>query len=183
MAALRKATVAPADDAVLVERLRRSDTEAFRELYRRHARYVAGVVYRLLGRDDELDDIVQETFLTAIDDIHALRDPQKVRSWLTAIAIRRTKRYLIRHRRTAKLDSVWSTEIHRQGNAERSGQLDELYDALNRLPPKLRVPLMLSRAEGFTLAEVAEACGKSVATIKRRIVAAESRLRRLLHAK
>ena len=49
----------PADDEALVAALRAGDRHAFRRFYHRHSRYVAGTVYRLLGNDHELDDIVQ----------------------------------------------------------------------------------------------------------------------------
>src|ERR1017187_10191248 len=59
----------PIDDLDLVERLRRHDADAYRLLYARHARYLAGVVYRLLGGDHELEDVVQECFVDAVEGI------------------------------------------------------------------------------------------------------------------
>ena len=55
----------PCDESALLERLRADDETAFTELYLRYARYVAGVVFSLLGDDGELDDVVQETFVDA----------------------------------------------------------------------------------------------------------------------
>ena len=49
----------------------------FEALYAKHARYIAGVVHRLMGHDGELDDIVQETFVDAIDGLSRLRDPRR----------------------------------------------------------------------------------------------------------
>ena len=65
------------DDARLVLRARdpRGGQAAFRELYRRHARYVASVAYRMLGADAEVDDVVQDTFTVAAHNLEQLRDP------------------------------------------------------------------------------------------------------------
>ncbi|HEY8430134.1 MAG TPA: sigma factor, partial [Sandaracinaceae bacterium] len=59
----------PEPDEVLVERARAGDERAFAKLYRRHAPYVAGVVYRLMGDELELDEIVQDTFVELRDQL------------------------------------------------------------------------------------------------------------------
>src|SRR5436190_514218 len=58
--------------------------------------------------------------------------------------------------------------------------VDELYDALDRLPPDLRVPWVLARIEQSTLPEVARICEISLATVKRRIADADARIERRL---
>ncbi|MDD5307511.1 MAG: RNA polymerase sigma factor [Deltaproteobacteria bacterium] len=183
MTAITKPEAVPSDDADLVERLRRGDRGAFQSLYMRHAAFVAGVVQRLLGSEGNLDDVMQETFLDVLDDIGTLRDPVKVRSWITAIAVRRATRCLVRQRRRGRLDRKWLAEASQaSGSAGTHPRLESVYEALDRLPARLRVPLVLSRVEGMTLEETAQTCGKSVATVKRRIAAAEVRVRRLLDA-
>ncbi len=63
------------DDVTLVERAMRGDDQAFAAIYRRHARYVAGVAYRILGADSEVDDVVQETFVDAAKGLRRIEDP------------------------------------------------------------------------------------------------------------
>ena len=60
MSAAPRLTQVPDDDAALVARAAAGDDRAFGLLYRRHARYVAGVVFRLLGDESELDDVVRQ---------------------------------------------------------------------------------------------------------------------------
>ncbi|MDP9148567.1 MAG: RNA polymerase sigma factor [Myxococcota bacterium] len=170
------------DDLELVDRLRRRDPDAYRLLYTRHARYVAGVVFRLLGGDHDLDDIVQDSFVDAVEGIAGLEDGARLRSWLVTIAIRKVNRVLAaRHRRKrlvaglALLAPSWFSPT-----GERS--VLELQRALDRLPPKLRVPWILGRVEDLELVEVARACSTSIATTKRRIAAADQRLRRWFDA-
>jgi RNA polymerase sigma-70 factor (ECF subfamily) len=58
--------------------------------------------------------------------------------------------------------------------------VDELYDALYRLPDQLRIPWVLARVEQQPLKDVADACAVSLATVKRRILEADERLERKL---
>jgi len=67
-------------------------------LFRRYAPYVAAVAHRLLGRDDDVDDTVQEVFLVAVRGIHAVRDPAAVKAWLARIAVRVARRKLQKRR-------------------------------------------------------------------------------------
>lgn len=175
-----KAVPAPLEDRELVERIQAGDEQAFKALYMRYARYVAGVVYRLLGVDEALDDMVQETFIDAADGIRKLREPEKVRSWLATIAVRHVKRYLAKKiRRRQAREEIKQAEPKNDDPRDRE-TIRGLYRALDALPAKQRIPWILHRVEGHTLPEVAGLCGISLATVKRRITSAEERLQRRL---
>lgn len=154
------------------------DVEA---LYAKHARYVAGVVHRILGgRDAEVDDIVQETFLDAFEGIGRIEDPQAARAWLVTVAVRRTRRFLARRRRRA-LFAFWAKDFAPRASDPLDRQpVDDLYDALERIPSDVRIPWVLHRIEQLSLPETALACEVSLATVKRRIADAEARLERRL---
>src|SRR5262249_1334558 len=77
------------DDATLIAQATGGSERAFAALYHRHARYVAGVAYRLLGHDAELDDVVQEAFSDAARALGSLKDAAGLRKWLASIAVRR----------------------------------------------------------------------------------------------
>src|SRR5258708_2484860 len=66
--------------------------------FRRYSRYVAAVALRLLGRDDEVDDVVQEVFLAALRGMRRLREPEAVRGWLATVTVRIAGRRLRRRR-------------------------------------------------------------------------------------
>jgi RNA polymerase sigma-70 factor (ECF subfamily) len=152
----------------------------FEALYAKHSRYVAGVVHRIMGSDGELDDIVQETFIDAIDGLARLQDPAAVRAWLVTVAVRRTRRVLARRRRRA-LFAFWAADFAPRASDPRDrAAVDELYDALSRIPEDLRIPWVLHRVEAMSLPETAAACECSLATVKRRIADAEERLERRL---
>jgi RNA polymerase sigma-70 factor, ECF subfamily len=152
------------------------------QLYAKHARYIVGVVHRILGGREmgEVDDIVQETFLDAFEGISKIDDPMSARAWLVTVAVRRTRRFLARRRRRA-LFMFWAKDYAPRSSDPRDRQpVDDLYDALERIPEDVRIPWVLHRIEQLSLPETAAICEVSLATIKRRIADAESRLERRL---
>jgi RNA polymerase sigma-70 factor (ECF subfamily) len=177
------------DDLTLVERACRAraagsapDFEAaFSALYRRHARYVAGVAFRILGADSEVDDVVQETFVDASRGLARIEEPQKIRGWLAAIAVRRVHRRLARRSRLRWLGIELGWLGRTSSEPKDRERVDALYELLDRISPRYRVPWVLAEIEGETLPEVARLCGVSLATVKRRVAHAEERIRRLSH--
>jgi RNA polymerase sigma-70 factor (ECF subfamily) len=162
-------------DGVLAERAARGDERALGQLYQRHARYVAGVAHRLLGNDD-VDDIVQETFLAAAEHLASLRDTEAIRPWLARIAARKVMlRFSTRSRFQRFLGSLVSTAATRS-EPHVVHAVSALARALEQLPPAQRIPWVLHRVEGETLPEVASVVGASLATVKRRIAEADARL-------
>jgi RNA polymerase sigma-70 factor (ECF subfamily) len=168
------------DDAALVERARGDDEAAFTAIYHRYARYVAGVAYQLLGDDGEVDDVVQETFVDARSGLGDLAEPAAIKRWLVVIAIRRVHRLLARRKVRRWFARKMSEVSPRASDPREAGSIEELYDALDRIPTKLRVPWILTRIGAMSLDHAADACEVSVATVKRRIGEADLRIERKL---
>lgn len=179
---MQKTVAAPQiTDHELVTRVIDGDRSAFMELYFRHARYVAGVAGSIIGRDSEIEDIVQETFLQAHRSIATLRERDKVRPWLATIAVRKVYRVLKKRKQILFFPvPPEETPAHAQ-NEENLVLRNHLYLAMGSLTPELRIPWVLFKVEGMKLPEVAELCEASVATIKRRIAKATEKLQKRLH--
>ncbi|MFO0675656.1 MAG: RNA polymerase sigma factor [Polyangiaceae bacterium] len=158
----------------------RGEVHALSDLYRAHARYVGGVVYRLMGDDRDLEDVVQETFVDALDGLARLEDPSRVRGWLVTVAVRRAHKLLARRRRRGFLLAHCAWFSANASDPEDRRPVDELYEALDGIPVDLRVPWILHRIEHMTLPEVAAATGVSLATVKRRIDGAQERITKRL---
>jgi RNA polymerase sigma-70 factor (ECF subfamily) len=170
----------PIDDATLVERARADDEAAFTTIYLRYARYVAGVAYQLLGDDGEVDDVVQETFVAAREGLAELEEPAAVKRWLVVIAIRRVHRLVARRKVRRWFARKMSELSPRASDPREARSLEELYDALDRIPTKLRVPWILTRVGAMSIEHAADVCEVSVATLKRRVAAADERIERKL---
>jgi RNA polymerase sigma-70 factor, ECF subfamily len=174
--------VLPVDDAALVARACAGDERAFSALYRRHVRYVAGVLYRLLRRDAELDDILQQTFADAYVGVRGLRDPAGFRAWVARIAVRRAADCLAARRRRHLLVRAVEPVMPRVSDPEVRRDVETLYQVLDELTPRLSVPWVLSAIQGETSEQVARLCDISLSTAKRRITRAAQLIERRLHA-
>jgi RNA polymerase sigma-70 factor (ECF subfamily) len=169
-------------DELLLARLVAGSEVAFNEIYRRYARYVATIGFRLLGDDTELDDVVQETFLEVSSSIDGLTDPKLFKSWLATIAVRCVlRRRALRRRRSFLHQALSVLGISRSDPVVR-GPVDELYEVLDRVPERSRTPWLMHKVVGESLADTAAICDLSLTTAKRRIAEAEARLRRKLDA-
>lgn len=170
------------DDATLVARAREGEAWAEDAIVRRYYAPIAGTVARLLGDRDEALDVVQDTFETLLVELADLRDPAALRGWLMQIAVRKVHR---RFRRRSLLRALGfgadeeglATLASEDGGPEARAELALLDRALAELPAAERIAWTLRRVEGLQLEEVARSCGCSLATAKRRIGAAEERVR------
>jgi RNA polymerase sigma-70 factor (ECF subfamily) len=182
--AQEKAHAGPSD-AALVVAARAGEKWAQEALFRRHARMVNGLAYRLLGRDNELDDLVQTSFLGAFRDLDRLAEPQAFASWLATIVVR-TAHKLLRRRKmltrlglrepaNVELDSLLGSSLPPQVLSE----LREIYGVLDALPTEARIALVLHRVDGLSIPEAAERMGLSVSTVKRRLRIAEAEIERV----
>ena len=168
-------------DRDLVERIRQGDRAAEGVLYRQHVNALMGLAIRLLGCTTEAEDVVHDTFVTAFASLDQVRDATALRAWLMQVTVRHAHRRFRRRRLLQRLgfvptpDDSSLAELAAPGTSpEQRAELTRLDGALARLPAKLRTPWILRHVEGFELADVASACGASLATIKRRIAEAQA---------
>lgn len=151
-------------------------------LFRRYAPYVAAVALRLLGRDDEVEDVVQDVFVQALRDLSQLREPRAVKGWLAALAVHTASKRLRRRRLRSflGLDRVPRYEelVAPGATAEQRTLLSRIYTRLDELPTPQRVAWVLRYLEGEPLDSVAQICSCSLATAKRRIASVNSALER-----
>jgi len=174
-----------ASDADLARRIGRGERWAEEAFYRRHVVRVLGLAQRLLGNHSDAEDVAQETFATAFEIWHQLRDYERAQSWLMQIAVRKVHRKF-RKRRVMRLlgldrglDDLPLEALAREDtSAEVRSELLVLDSALKSLSARARVPWMLRYIEGLPLDEVALQCDCSLATAKRRIASAHRMLSR-----
>lgn len=154
-------------------------------LFRRYSPYVAAVAYRLLGRDDEVDDAVQEVFMAAVRGVGTIRDAGAVKGWLARIAVRVAHRRLTLRRWRGRFGLDNSDGYERVADDSASPEdralLSRVYQLLDQLPPGERLAWTLRHVEGEPLDTVATLCGCSLATAKRRITSAAQHLEKALH--
>jgi RNA polymerase sigma-70 factor (ECF subfamily) len=134
---------------------------------------------RILGRIDEVDDLVQDVFLAAARE-NLAGDPPAVRQWLKTTAVRNALNRLRwrRLRERLGLSSVAAPDaIDPRADPETKAIVVQLHAVLERVPPAARLAWVLRFQEGEPLEVVAQLCACSLATAKRRIKTAQDRIR------
>lgn len=154
----------------------------FDALFRRFAPYVGRIALSVLGAADEVEDVVQEVFVIAHRHLGAVRDRAATKAWLSRVAVRESARRLKRRRLKRILgiagDVADSPHLADHGaTPEHRAMLLSIYRVLDRMPTAERLAWTLRHVEGERLEAVAQLCGCSLATAKRRIAAASERVR------
>jgi RNA polymerase sigma-70 factor (ECF subfamily) len=171
-------------DAALVLAARAGEAWAREALFRRHARMAVGLAYRLLPRDIEVDDVVQDCFVHALQRLDSLQNPQAFAAWLGSIVVRTVGKRLRRRRLLTRLglrakeaiDPDQVSSVSAPGDVRVA--LRRVYAIVEELPAEQRIALVLRRVDGLEIPQIAEYMGLSLSTVKRRLKAAEELLER-----
>jgi RNA polymerase sigma-70 factor (ECF subfamily) len=169
-----------ADVETLVREARTGDRAAQAILFRRFRRQAAAAAYRVLGLDDELDDVVQESFARAFGGLATLREPERFGTWLTTIAVGTAVNVVRKRRLRRAVAHVWAQgsgldrspmQTPRQDTAVELRVIEHLVMSLEA---EARQMLILRHWDGLTLRQIAEHTGCSLATVKRRSARADA---------
>jgi RNA polymerase sigma-70 factor, ECF subfamily len=167
-----------APDGALVRRYLAGERDAARVLYERTARMVHGLVFRLMGHDNELRDIVQDIYVTAFSRLADLDSPQAFAAWIRSITVHTVHKRLAHRSRRRRFGFMRRPEIDPDLLVSASAPPDvalevkTIYRKLESLPAEERVTLVLRRIEGLSIEEVATLTETSPSTVKRRLAAA-----------
>ena len=174
-----------ADEAALVERVRRGDAGAFDALVTRYMRRAFAVAYRLLGNREDAEDLVQETFLTVLQKIDAFAPGRAFSPWFFRILVNRglNARKSRALRTTDEIpDASPAGGPSPERHAEQAELRGRLHAALAGLPERQRVIVELFELEGFGGPEIAEILEISDGTVRWHLFEARRALRQALAA-
>jgi RNA polymerase sigma-70 factor, ECF subfamily len=170
-------------DSELVLQSQQGDPAAFEELIRNHQHMVHSLTFRMTGSLADAEDLAQETFLRAYEQIGSFRGTAKFSTWLYRIAVNTCLNWRQSEARRFQLQSRAAEEISAQqagGRDSTAGEVNEVQDALLKLPAKQRVAIVLTVYDGLNHAEAARVLGCSETTVSWRVFAAKRKLKRLL---
>ena len=168
-------TAAYLEDVVLVDRCLSGESAAARELFRRHRGRVHACLFRVLGGNQDMDDLLQEAFLQVFQSLKGWRAEASLATWIDRVAVRVAYRYLTsRSKRPHTLELVEDEPIGElaaaavapAGGARRQLARDGVRDGLS---PAARVAFTLHEIDGRSMAEVADVVGASVTATKLRV--------------
>jgi len=182
------APAAPSDDALL-ERFAAGDTAALGELFRRYRAVAYRVAYRLLGREPDALDAVQDGFVKALLHLGKFRGKSSFKTWLLRIVSnaaldvgRQRKRDSWNHPAAAAAPPAHAGKPETAADAEldRADLRRAIDAALAQLPPAQRQTFVLHVDGEMSYREVADALGISIGTVMSRLCYARQKLKTLL---
>ncbi len=176
------APVSPADGE-LVERVRRGEPAAFDALVRRHDQRAFALAYRLLGHREDAEDVVQESFIAALDALDRFDATRPFGPWLYRIVVNRSlNARKARSRRVMEVipEDAASPVAAPDRAVETAEARARLRGALASLSQRQRSVIEMIELEGFSGPEVAEILGIPEGTIRWHLHGARKALRAAL---
>jgi RNA polymerase sigma-70 factor (ECF subfamily) len=185
----------PSEETLLVEAARSGDIKAFESLVRRYDRNVFRIAQHITQNREDAEDVVQDAFLKAYQNLGQFQGQSKFYTWLVRIAVNEALMRLRRRRpeRMVSIDEDVKTEEDSMPreiadwspNPEQLYTQSELKDILGKtiqgLPPSFRTVFVLRDVEGLSTEETASALELSVPAVKSRLLRARLQLRERLN--
>ena len=175
------------EDVLLVDRCLTGEPAATRELFRRHRGRVHACLYRVLGGNRDMDDLLQEAFLQVFQSLRGWRAEASLATWIDRVAVRVAYRYLSQRRRRIAAEPLPDEDVAGTApsvsddvpGARRQLARDgvkRLYAVLDELSPAARLAFTLHEIDGRSISEAAQLVGSSVTATKLRVWRARNRV-------
>lgn len=182
------------EDGRLLRGLRAGIEPAYEELLARYQQPVYGIVYRLLGDQNDAGDVVQEVFLKVFRGVHSFKERSSLRTWIYRIAVNEAhnhRRWFSRHRKHEVAmeredgENTAFDVMPDPGPSPFDFALDRethylIERALEEISPVFRAAVVLRDIEGLGYEEIGEILQISLGTVKSRILRGREALRRVL---
>ncbi|MCL2348464.1 MAG: sigma-70 family RNA polymerase sigma factor [Planctomycetaceae bacterium] len=169
----------------LIAQSRGGDREAFGQIVRQYQRIVSGVTFGILGDFHKSEDIAQETFLVAWKKLDELSEIEKFPAWLCGIAKNLANQYRVKLPKIRVVPVSQTEEIaeHKNDPAELLAKQEQnrlIWGALEKIPEKYRIPLVLFYRSDQSVSEIAAALELSENALNVRLTRARKYLRKEL---
>jgi RNA polymerase sigma-70 factor (ECF subfamily) len=173
-------------DPDLAVQFRQGDDSAFDRIVARHSAEVAALANRLLGWPGDVDDVVQEVFISAFLGLRRFRGDCRLRTWLFAITVNKCRRWRLRRRRMSPVREIRdSNDLSGLDRGSDRDAMDEetfarVRRAVQALPRKYREVVVLKYLQGLETQEACELLGLTVNAMQVRLNRARARLKEQL---
>jgi RNA polymerase sigma-70 factor (ECF subfamily) len=172
-------------DETLVVQSQNGDPAAFETLVRNHQRMIHSLTYRMTGSQADAEDLAQEAFVRAYEQLADYRGAAKFSTWLYRIAVNACLNWRQREFRRLEVHTQWADATQSDSSAAGSGGADQserVQAALLKLPARQRAAVVLTVYDGLNHAEAARVLGCSETTVSWRVFAARRKLKAWLQA-
>jgi RNA polymerase sigma-70 factor (ECF subfamily) len=171
-------------DAKMIKKVAEGDEVAFEQMVKKYEHRVLNTIYRYIGKSDEAEDIAQEVFIKVWSHAKSFKGKSKFSTWLYRIVVNQCLNYRFKYKeRLTSLD-----EIMEHGKTPDSLKV-EIGDeemskivrrAIDDLPERQRIALVLSKFEGKSYKEIAQIMGVSLSAVESLIFRARGSLKKKL---
>jgi RNA polymerase sigma factor CnrH len=176
--------------AALARRCQAGDLEAFSALFRAYQQRIYSLAAAILKDETAADDIVQETFLAVFVKINSYNSASSFETWLIAIAVNRCRDRMRRGkvRQALSLENLtpgllsrlWGRGPDPAGIVEKQQRQDTLWDLVDQLDDRLRLPLMLCYRYAYSAQEAAQILGTNSNRVYQQLYEGRQKLRLLV---
>lgn len=160
----------------LIQQAKRGDLKAFERLYKAYHNYVCSIILDFFnGNGVEVDDLIQEIFVTVFQQLNTLKKEASFRSWVAGITLNMCRQYLRKKNLTKnKVTTVpiedYEIEGDEQYEPEYSLESDDkkraVMKAVKNLPSRQRLVMLLYYFEGYKIGEIASALDTTTSSVK-----------------
>jgi RNA polymerase sigma factor (sigma-70 family) len=180
----------PADETVLVQRVRKGDLEAYDELVRRYQERIYATIYHMTSNHEDANDLAQESFIKAFQALKTFKGGSSFYTWLYRIAVNKTINFLKQRKNRIHLslnDLDFNAEhdpdlvaLISDKTPRRDANLTELQEKLNTALMKLSEPhrlvVILHDVQGLSHDEIAKVMDCNIGTVRSRLFYARQQL-------
>ncbi len=169
----------------MIERCRKGDEKAFRDIYRLYSKAMFNLCLRITGERADAEDVLQEAFISAFGKIDSFEKRSSFGAWLKRIVINAAVNS-VKNRREVSMDMKGEREIgESESVADEDFQsveleVEKVKRAIQKLPDGYRIVLSLYLLEGYDHKEIARVLNISESTSKTQYIRARKKLRTLL---
>lgn len=171
----------------LVERAQAGDADAFKQIYHQYRGMVARLAYNITSSQQDLEDIIQETFLQVHRSLKSFQGESKFSTWLYRLTINVAMQYVRQHKKSANVKysidgfrHLSDNSSSPENNVMEMEKRKLLMDALQKISPKKRDVFILHELQGVEAKEIARILKIPTLTVRTRLFYARKAMYRML---
>jgi len=169
------------EDFDYIEQFLSGEERAFEALVRKYQNKVLNIVYSLIGRDRDSEDIAQEAFLKVYHSLSSFKQKCQFSTWLYRIVVNTAYDFLRKRKHLVSNDAVLEAAHTFSAGPQEELLMKEkqmlINNALTSVPFKFRAAVVLKDMEGLSYSEISRVLGCSIGTVESRIYRARQFLK------
>lgn len=173
-------------DAQMIKEVAQENERTFEQLVKKYEQLVFNIIYRYIGNRADVEDIAQEIFIKVWRYAKSFKGKSKFSTWLYRIVVNQCLNYRGKHKQKIEsLNSIMEKEIAPESlkcenDSERKSKAEIVRKAIEELPERQRIALVLSKFECMSYKEIAQIMEVSLSSVESLIFRARFSLKQKL---